>query len=99
MAENLHKEPEETEGREDYYEAALICIILHCDACSAYLDPDEHLGPGKSFASDGYFVLLGDEAYNQGWVIEGFPGGVFTILCPACGKSAASAKSGPDQLL
>ena len=52
--------PRETDGREDYYNAALVSITLICDRCGATLDPDEDLGPNVSFESDGYYILLGE---------------------------------------
>jgi hypothetical protein len=45
--------PQETPGREDYYNAALVLITLNCDACGAALDPDTDLGPGVSFNTHG----------------------------------------------
>jgi hypothetical protein len=82
-----YKGPKETEGREDYYNAALICITLICDTCRATLDPDEDLGADVSFESDGYFVLLGDEAYRRGWQIE-WTGDSVKMICPACAKKS-----------
>ncbi len=76
--------PEETTGREAYYEAALINIILWCDECKSTLDPDHDLGPDKSFHSDGYFVLLGDEAFERGWQIDFGGEHGFKIRCPRC---------------
>jgi hypothetical protein len=63
-----------------YYDAALVCITLICDRCRATLDPDTDLGPNVSFKSDRYYILLGDEAYRRGWLIdvEG------NATCPAC---------------
>ena len=80
-------EPQEIAGRKAYYEAALVGIILVCDKCQAVLDPDVDLGPDQSFESDGYYILLGDEAFQRGWRIESI-GGPFevSILCPACAK-------------
>lgn len=75
--------PRETEGREAYYEAALICITLICEKCTATLDPDQDLGPDVSFETDGYYILLGDEAFRRGWVV-GSDG--ITITCPDCAK-------------
>lgn len=82
--------PSETEGREDYYDAALVCITLICDSCRATLDPDIDLGPNASFESPGYFVLLGDEAYRRSWKIRIDAHGDFSILCPECAKRASA---------
>ena len=81
--------PRETESREDYYNAALVCITLICENCRATLDPDEDLGPGVSFETKGYYVLLGDEAYRRGWLIDmgGKVEGIKAI-CPACAKNS-----------
>jgi len=76
--------PQETAGREDYYNAALVEITLLCRACEASLDPDRDLGAGRSFASEGYYILLGDEAFRLGWAITGRDNGEFLIHCPAC---------------
>jgi hypothetical protein len=76
--------PQETPGRVDYYNAALIEITLFCRSCRASLDPDCDLGEGLSFASDGYYILLGDEAFRRGWLIEAKNQGGFRITCPVC---------------
>ena len=83
------KTPRETEGREDYYNAALVCITLICKNCRATLDPDEDLGPDVSFETEGYYVLLGDEAFRRGWLID--MGGEYEeieVICPACAKNS-----------
>jgi hypothetical protein len=77
------KEPRETEGREDYYNAAFVCITLICKHCRATLDPDEDLGPDVTFESEGYYILLGDEAFRRGWKIETDG----EAICPACAKN------------
>jgi hypothetical protein len=82
------KVPRETEGREAYYDAALICITLICENCQATLDVDEDLGPDVSFKTKGYFVLLGDEAYRRGWLID-MVGEDIKVICPACAKNPA----------
>ena len=79
--------PRETEGRENYYNAALVCITLICDACGASLDPDEDLGPRVSFNTDGYYILLGDEAYRRGWLID-MTGDDIRATCPACARKS-----------
>ena len=86
MPKNSKEPPKETEGRDAYYDAALVNTALQCDGCNAMLDPDEDLGPNHSFKSDGYFVLLGDEAYRRGWLIEALASGDFKILCPDCAQ-------------
>jgi hypothetical protein len=78
--------PDETDGREDYYNAALVCIVLICDTCQATLDPDEDLGPDVSFESDNYYVLLGDEAYRRGWLVN-VSGDITRARCPKCAKN------------
>ena len=70
MHEQPFKEPIETAGREGYYDAALVNIILFCDHCDATLDPDVDLGPGVSFESPGSYILLGDEAFRRGWSVS-----------------------------
>ena len=60
--------------------------MLFCDKCQATLDPDTDLGPNHSFDSDGYYVLLGDEAFRRGWFIE-WRDDDFRILCPNCARS------------
>ena len=67
---------------DSYYDAALIRITLICDRCGARLDPDEDLGPNVSFNSDGWFVLLGDEAFRRGWLVD-LTGDV-KATCPGC---------------
>jgi hypothetical protein len=70
-----------------YYDAALICITLVCERCQATLDPDQDLGPGMSYTSDGWFVLLADEAYRRGWLIDmGEKDGNITATCPTCAR-------------
>ena len=66
-----------------YYDAALVCITLICDRCGATLDPDTDLGPDVSFETKGYYVLLGDEAFRRGWLID-MNGNDIKITCPAC---------------
>jgi hypothetical protein len=85
---HLPQSPQETPGREDFYNAALIHTTLFCEQCQAALDPDEDLGPNHSFASDGYYVLLGDEAFHRGWLVE-WGTHDFRILCPQCAKQCA----------
>ncbi len=85
MTKMAPHEPTETEDREDYYNAALICIVLIRDTCGATLDPDKDLGPDVSFHSDRYYVLLGDEAYRRGWLVD-FSGERIRATCPACAK-------------
>ena len=63
--------------------AALVETCLICRQCQECLDPDDDLGPNHSFRSDSYFILLGDEAYRQGWLVNCAEGG-FEILCPNC---------------
>lgn len=89
MAENepLPAKPEETPDRDVYYDAALADTILFCDRCQASLDPDCDLGEGIGFHTDGYYILLGDEAFRRGWYVARVkPGEYFplTILCPTC---------------
>jgi hypothetical protein len=76
--------PQETPGREAYYNAALIMTSLICERCQLCLDPDRDLAPGQSFQSDAYYVLLGDEAYRRGWVVDLREHGDFEIRCPSC---------------
>jgi hypothetical protein len=73
------------ESREDYYDAALFCIVLICDTCGATLDPDKDLGPDVSFHHDCYYILLGDEAYRRGWLVDLTGDGV-RATCPECAK-------------
>jgi hypothetical protein len=80
--------PTETDGREDYYNAALVCITLICDKCRATLDPDEDLGPDVSFATDSYYILLGDEAFRRGWLIDMGGEDDIKAICPACAKES-----------
>ena len=82
---------EESAGRDVYYDAALANMILRCDECPASLDPDSDLGPNLNFASERYYVLLGNEAQRQGWRITRV-GSYFdyTILCPQCAARATS---------
>jgi hypothetical protein len=79
--------PEETPGRRAYYDAALICTTLFCEGCSNCLDPDSDLGPDRSFETDGYFILLGDLAFERGWQVDYDDDNYFTMLCPACAKA------------
>ena len=83
MPTNPYEPPKEESGREAYYDAALVGTALMCDTCPAFLDPDDDLGPQHTFKSERYYVLLGDEAYRRGWLVER-QGGDFKILCPAC---------------
>jgi hypothetical protein len=78
----------ETPGRLDYYNAALVCITLICEGCGATLDPDKDLGPGVSFESRGYYILLGDEAYRRGWKIDASDN--YKATCPACAANASN---------
>jgi hypothetical protein len=70
-----------------FYDAALICITLICERCHATLDPDEDLGPGVNFHTEGWYVMLGEEAYRRGWLIDmgGKDDGIEAI-CPACAR-------------
>ena len=86
MPTNPYESPKETPGREAYYEAALIGTSLICDVCSSFLDPDDDLGPNHSFQSDSYYVLLGDEAFRRGWLVEPLGRGDFKVVCPACAR-------------
>jgi hypothetical protein len=78
--------PRETPDRDDYYDAALIDIILWCQSCRTTLDPDRDLGPQHNFHTPYYFILLGDEAYRRGWSIVR-DGDGFRIFCPTCAQS------------
>ena len=81
MNQSLH----ETPGREDYYNAALTCVILCCESCDAVLDPDKDLGQQLNFHSDRYYVHLGDEAFHRGWKITQSESDIgFRIQCPSC---------------
>jgi hypothetical protein len=74
---------------ERYYDAALICITLVCERCQASLDPDKDLDPGVGFHTDGWYILLADEAYRLGWQIEiGASEVGFTATCPACAMTS-----------
>src|SRR5688572_19645142 len=81
-----HSTPEETTGREVYYTASMVEIVLICRECGSSLDPDVDLGPNHSFKSDRYYyyVRLGDEAYKLGWLVEYGASGDYPILCPLC---------------
>jgi len=69
-----------------FYDAALICITLICERCRATLDPDEDLGPGVSFQTEGWYVLLGDEAHRRGWEIDTEGKDGIAAICPACAR-------------
>ena len=72
---------------EHYYDAALVCIVLICDTCRASLDPDEDLGPDVGFdKSDNWFILLADEAYRRGWLLDTAGDGI-RATCPSCAKN------------
>ena len=78
----------ETAGREDYYNAALACIVLRCEHCGATLDPDTDLGPDVNFHSDHSYILLGDEAFRRGWLLDHI-GVIIKAICPLCVKQQA----------
>jgi hypothetical protein len=67
-----------------YYDAAFLSITLICDKCCATLDPDDDLGPNVSFNSDGWYILLGDEAYRRGWLVDLDS---MRWTCPICAKN------------
>jgi hypothetical protein len=79
--------PKETEGREPYYDAALAATVLICDSCGASLDPDEDLGSDVTLKTDGWYVLLGDEAFRRGWKIVASDG---EAICPNCAQKSES---------
>jgi hypothetical protein len=83
MPVNPYDPPRGEPNREHYYDCALIEITLICRNCSACLDPDDDLGPNHNFESDYYFILLGDEAFRRGWLVEDL-GKEYLILCPSC---------------
>jgi hypothetical protein len=73
-------------GRDDYYDVAFYYIVLCCDACRTFLDPDKDLGPGLGSHSPDYEVLLGNEAFRRGWLVEILDPEKLTVrcLCPVC---------------
>jgi hypothetical protein len=79
--------PKETAGRERYYDAALACTVLICDLCGTALDPDHDLVAGVTFETDGWYVLLGDEAFRRGWKIVASDG---EAICPDCANKSES---------
>jgi hypothetical protein len=81
---------EEPPDRELYEEAAFLLTALICDSCQATaLDPTD-LGPGMSYSTPDWDVLLANEALRRGWLIERTPDHYYAVLCPQC-RSASPA--------
>jgi len=76
MPTNPCEPPKEDDKLRLYTDVSFLYIILFCERCQAFLEPDD-------LASQEWPERLAERAIREGWLIE--EGGEdYRVLCPTC---------------